>query len=56
MATERREPTWIPVRRRFQVDVSESTLAVLLLMPAALLLLLIVVYPVSRLFWTSLSV
>jgi len=35
------------------LDPSERTLAVLLLMPAALLLALIIVYPVSRLIWTS---
>jgi multiple sugar transport system permease protein len=35
------------------LDPSEGTLAVLLLMPTALLLALIIVYPVSRLVWTS---
>ena len=41
-------------RPRFLLDASDAALARILLAPAFILLLLIVVYPVCRLFWTSL--
>lgn len=48
LASEGRQPRWVAF-----LDPSEKVLGALLLAPAAILLALIIVYPVSRLIWTS---